>query len=57
LVSWKVPLADVNLGPEEIAAVTAVLKSGWLSLGPKTQQFETEFARFLGVKHAFAVAN
>jgi dTDP-4-amino-4,6-dideoxygalactose transaminase len=57
LVSWKVPLADVNLGPEEIAAVTTVLKSGWLSLGPKTQQFETEFARFLGVKHAFAVAN
>ena len=57
MVSWKVPLADVNLGPEEIAAVMAVLKSGWLSLGPKTQQFETEFARFLGVKHAFAVAN
>jgi dTDP-4-amino-4,6-dideoxygalactose transaminase len=57
LVSWKVPLTDVNLGPEEIAAVTAVLKSGWLSMGPKTQQFEAEFARFLGIKHAFAVAN
>jgi dTDP-4-amino-4,6-dideoxygalactose transaminase len=54
---WKVPLADVVLGPEEIAAVTEVLKSGWLSMGPKTQEFEGRFARFLGVRHALAVAN
>ena len=54
---WKVPLADVTLGPEEIAAVTEVLQSGWLSMGPKTQEFEERFAHFLGVKHAFAVAN
>ncbi len=54
---WKVPLADVVLGPEEIAAVTEVLQSGWLSMGPKTQEFEAHFASFLGVKHAFAVAN
>ena len=26
-------------------------------MGPKTQQFEAEFAGFLGIKHAFAVAN
>jgi dTDP-4-amino-4,6-dideoxygalactose transaminase len=54
---WKIPLADVVLGPEEIAAVTEVLKSGWLSMGPKTQEFEARFAHFLGIKHAFAVAN
>jgi dTDP-4-amino-4,6-dideoxygalactose transaminase len=54
---WKVPLADVILGPEEIEAVTAVLESGWLSMGPKTQEFEKLFANFLGIKHAFAVAN
>ena len=54
---WKVPLADVTLGPEETAAVTEVLQSGWLSMGPKTQEFEDRFATFLGVKHAFAVAN
>jgi dTDP-4-amino-4,6-dideoxygalactose transaminase len=54
---WKIPLADVTLGPEEIAAVTEVLESGWLSMGPKTQEFEERFAHFLGVKHAFAVAN
>ena len=54
---WKVPLADVTLGPEEVAAVTEVLQSGWLSMGPKTQEFEERFAQFLGVKYAFAVAN
>ena len=43
---WKVPLTDVVLGPEEIVAVTEVLKSGWLSMGPKTQEFETRFAHF-----------
>jgi dTDP-4-amino-4,6-dideoxygalactose transaminase len=50
-------LADVTLGPEETAAVTEVLQSGWLSMGPKTQKFEDRFAHFLGVKYAFAVAN
>lgn len=54
---WKVPLGDVTLGHEEIAAVTEVLKSGWLSMGPKTEEFEHRFKEFLGVKHAFAVAN
>ena len=54
---WQVPLADVTLSHEEIEAVTAVLKSGWLSMGPKTEEFEHRFAEFLGVKHAFAVAN
>jgi dTDP-4-amino-4,6-dideoxygalactose transaminase len=57
MTQWKVPLADVTIGPEEIAAVTEVLQSGWLSMGPRTQEFEEHFAHFLGVKHAFAVAN
>ncbi len=57
MTSWKVPLADVWLGPEEIEAVTAVLKSGWLSMGPKVQEFEEQFARFLSIRHALAVAN
>jgi dTDP-4-amino-4,6-dideoxygalactose transaminase len=54
---WKVPLADVTLGSEEIDAVTAVLRSGWLSMGPETRRFEEEFARFFTVPYALAVAN
>lgn len=57
MTTWKVPLADVKLGPEEIASVTEVLQSGWLSMGPKTREFEARFADFLGVNYAFAVAN
>ncbi|MDD2904098.1 MAG: DegT/DnrJ/EryC1/StrS aminotransferase family protein [Syntrophales bacterium] len=57
MAAWKVPLADLQFGPEEIEAVTQVLQSGWISQGPKVQQFEAEFAQFLGVEHALAVAN
>uniref|UniRef100_A0A7C5AMG6 DegT/DnrJ/EryC1/StrS family aminotransferase n=1 Tax=Desulfobacca acetoxidans TaxID=60893 RepID=A0A7C5AMG6_9BACT len=54
---WRVPLADVTLGEEEIAAVTGVLRSGWLSQGPETQSFEEAMAAFLGVPYTMAVAN
>ena len=54
---WKIPLADVHFGPEETAAVTEVLESGWLSQGPRVERFEAAFADYLGVKHAIAVAN
>ncbi len=57
MTNWKVPLMDVAIGSEEIEAVTAVLNSGWLSMGPETGRFEAEFARFLGAPHALAVAN
>ncbi|BEV39724.1 DegT/DnrJ/EryC1/StrS family aminotransferase [Bacillus stercoris] len=43
------------IGKEEIQEVTATLESGWLSKGPKVQQFEKEFAAFVGAKHAVAV--
>jgi len=54
---WKVPLAEVRLGPEEVEAVAGVLRSGWLSMGPVTERFEEACARFFGVRHALAVAS
>lgn len=56
-MEWKIPLSDIDLDEEEIGAVTKVLRSKWLSMGPVTQQFEEEFAKYLGVKYAFGVAN
>lgn len=54
---WRIPLADVDLGPEEEAAVLAVLRSGWLTMGQVTAQFEEEFAQMTGARHAIAVTN
>lgn len=36
---------------QEIEAVAEVIRSGWVGLGPKTAQFEKEFAEFCGVKY------
>ena len=43
------------LGEEEIVAVVDVLKSGWLTTGAKVKEFEQQFARFVGARHAVAV--
>ncbi|MGI8906937.1 MAG: DegT/DnrJ/EryC1/StrS family aminotransferase [Candidatus Sumerlaeaceae bacterium] len=54
---WRVPLSDLNYGPEEEAAVLDVLRSRWLTMGPRTEEFEAQVAAYLDVKHAIAVAN
>lgn len=54
---YTLRLSEVDLGPEEIQRVVAVLESGWLSNGPVTEEFEAAFARFLGARHAVAAAN
>ena len=56
-MEWRVPLADINFGPEEDEAVLQVLHSRWLSMGAVTRQFEEEFAEFIGAKHTIAVTN
>ncbi|MGE4157967.1 MAG: DegT/DnrJ/EryC1/StrS family aminotransferase [Planctomycetota bacterium] len=45
------------IGEEEIAEVVATLRSGWIGTGPKTAQFEREFAEYVGAKYAVAVAS
>ena len=57
MAQWKVSLADVKFGPEELQAVREVLNSGWISQGPMVQKFEAAFAKFLEAKYALAVAN
>ncbi len=45
--------------PDEIEAVAAVLRSGKVNYwtGEQSQEFEREFARYIGVRHAVALAN
>lgn len=54
---WRIPLSNLDYGPEEESAVRAVLESRWLSMGPQVRAFEEEFAAFVGATHAIAVAN
>jgi len=54
---WKVPLADVAFTKEEEDAVVSVLRSGWLTMGSVTDQFETAFAEFSQSPHAKAVSS
>ncbi len=42
------PFALPEIGEEEIQEVVDCLRSGWVTTGPKTKQFENEFASFLG---------
>lgn len=42
------PFAQPEIGEEEIAEVVATLRSGWVTTGPKTRQFESDFSAFLG---------
>lgn len=52
-----IPISRPQIGPEEKAAVMAVMDSGIIASGPVTEAFEKEFAAFTGARHAFAVAN
>lgn len=54
---WTVPLADVVVPEDDIAAVADVYRSGWLSMGPETEALEREFAAYTGATHALAVTN
>ncbi len=56
-MEWRVPLADLDFDQEEEQAVLSVLRSRWLTMGSITQQFEDEFAKATGVKHALALSN
>jgi dTDP-4-amino-4,6-dideoxygalactose transaminase len=42
------PFALPDIGEEEVAEVVSALRSGWVTTGPKTKQFEADFSEFLG---------
>jgi dTDP-4-amino-4,6-dideoxygalactose transaminase len=52
-----VPLADLRVTDEMVAAVEQAVASGWWSMGPRVAEFEGAFAEYTGAPHALAVAN
>jgi dTDP-4-amino-4,6-dideoxygalactose transaminase len=51
----QVPYHRPSIGREEIDEVVRTLESGWLTTGPRTEQFEREFRKYIGVPQAQAV--
>lgn len=48
---YNLPLVD----DDEIDELVDTVRGGWLTMGPKTVQFEKDLANYVGVKHAIAV--
>jgi dTDP-4-amino-4,6-dideoxygalactose transaminase len=53
----RLPLFDLELQPQDLEAVAETLRSGWLTMGPRTAEFERVFAEHLGAGHAIAVSS
>lgn len=51
------PFSRPSIGEEEIAAVEQVLRSGWITTGPKNQELEQQFAERVGARHAVALSS
>lgn len=50
----SIPLFRPDFGEQEVEAVREVLLSGWVGLGPKTEEFERKFAESVGAKYGVA---
>lgn len=48
------PIATAVFGKEEEREIIKTLRSGWITLGPRTKKFEEDLAKFVGVKYAIA---
>jgi UDP-4-amino-4,6-dideoxy-N-acetyl-beta-L-altrosamine transaminase len=53
----RIPYGRQHITDEDIRAVTDVLKSDYLTQGPKIAEFEAAFAEYIGCKYAVAVSN
>jgi dTDP-4-amino-4,6-dideoxygalactose transaminase len=52
-----IPFAQPLFGKEEKDEVLDALDSGWVTLGPRTHQFEEDFAKYVGSKYAVAMSS
>ena len=53
----SVPFHQASVGEEEIQALAEVIRSGWITMGVKTVEFEKQFADYVGARHAIDVCS
>jgi UDP-4-amino-4-deoxy-L-arabinose-oxoglutarate aminotransferase len=51
------PFSRPSITEEDIASVEAVLRSGWITTGPKNAEFERQFCDYVGCHGAVALAS
>ncbi|HWJ32124.1 MAG TPA: DegT/DnrJ/EryC1/StrS aminotransferase family protein [Gaiellaceae bacterium] len=56
-MSWDVPLTSLVITEEDVEAVLDCMRSGWLTMGPRTQDFETAFGEWMGSTNALSVSS
>jgi dTDP-4-amino-4,6-dideoxygalactose transaminase len=54
---WRVTLTEIELPESDVSSVLETLRSGWLTMGPRTQDLEAAFAEAVGTEHALAVSS
>src|SRR5262245_61920593 len=52
---WAVPLGDARVNEADLEAVCDVYRSGWLNMGPRTEELEQAFSEYTGSAHSVAV--
>ena len=56
-IAIRVPFHAAAMGEEEVQAVSEVIRSGWLTMGARTFEFERQFASYVGAPYAIAVSS
>ncbi|MDQ3635251.1 MAG: DegT/DnrJ/EryC1/StrS family aminotransferase [Acidobacteriota bacterium] len=56
-MEYSIPLFKLNFDEAEEQAVLETIRSKWISIGPKCENFETLFSEMLSVKHAVSLSN
>ena len=53
----NVPFSPPDMSEREINEVVDALRSGWITTGPKTKEFEREIAEYIGVAKAVCLSS
>ncbi len=57
-MKYKIPVAEPDIGENELKNVIDAVKSGWVSSkGPFIEEFEKKFSSYIGVKYGIATSN
>jgi dTDP-4-amino-4,6-dideoxygalactose transaminase len=56
-VTATIPVARPYIGAEEEQAVVDVLRSGWVTQGPRVAEFEARFSKYIGCDYSVAVSS